>query len=105
MNKNIIMILILLTLSSCWLFKEEIIDSKVILTQEEIDKIEKNKLDNIYTEEEKKSQELIKKELKEEEDKINALYELERKKMTQSELDEETRLLNLNKMQVTPLNK
>ena len=105
MNKITIIILMILTLSSCWLFQEEIIEPTIELTPEEIEQIEKEKFEKLLEEEDKKNLEIIKEKKQEEEDKINTLYELKRSKMSQEELAEENKLLNLDKMRVTPINK
>jgi hypothetical protein len=75
------------------------------LTPEQIEQIEKDKFEQLLEEEDKKNLEIIKEKQQLEENKINALYELERTKMTQEEIAAENKLLDLDRMKVTPLTK
>lgn len=100
-----IIILMTLILSSCWFFKEEVIEPTIELTPEQIEQIEKEKFEKLLEKEDKKNLEIINEKKQEEEDRINALYELERSKMSQEEIEEEKKLLNLDKMKVIPITK
>ena len=70
-----------------------------------LEQIEKDKFEQLLEEEDKKNLEIIKEKQQLEENKINALYELERTKMTQEEIAAENKLLDLDRMKVTPLTK
>lgn len=106
MRKILSILLLSLIITSCSLFKDEIIELDAknnILTEEEREKIEKEQFDRLLAEEDKEDKEFIEKQLKLESDKLNILYEQERSNMTVEEIKEEKRLLKLDKMITTPI--
>ena len=105
MNRITIMILLIWTLTSCGFFQEEIIEPTVELTPEQLEQIEKEKFENLLEEEDKKNLKIIQKQQQLEKNRVDALYDLERSKMTQEEINEENKLLNLDKMKITPITK
>lgn len=103
MKKYILLVLIWLTLSSCNMLKKEVIKPIVELTPEQIEQIEKDKFEKLLEEEDKKNLKFIEQQIENDRKNIEALYKRERFKMSDTEIKEEARLLNLKKMTIIPV--